>query len=113
MARKQLVPYYRALLPGQLPAAITLPEPYADETFTLEGLEVRIIEQGHADAPRQHLPVSLYVPSLSLCVPSLGLVVGGDVLYNHCHQYVAELTPRQLARRAGPGGGAEPEDCGP
>ncbi|WP_344382984.1 MBL fold metallo-hydrolase, partial [Georgenia ruanii] len=83
LARAQKVAFYRTLLPGQLPATITVPEPYTDEVFLLEGHELRIIEQGHTDA----------VDSTSLYAPSIDLVVGGDVLYNQCHQYVAELTP--------------------
>jgi len=58
-------------------------EPYEDDTFTLEGHELRIIEQGRTDT----------VHTTSLHVPSVDLVVGGDVLYNQCHMYVAETTP--------------------
>jgi glyoxylase-like metal-dependent hydrolase (beta-lactamase superfamily II) len=36
---------FRKLWPGQLPAAITLPEPYDEDVFTLEGQELRIIKQ--------------------------------------------------------------------
>jgi len=73
---------YRKLWPGQLPATITLPEPYDDDTFTLEGHELRIIEQGRTDA----------VDTTSLHVPSIDLVVAGDVLYNECHMFVADTT---------------------
>jgi glyoxylase-like metal-dependent hydrolase (beta-lactamase superfamily II) len=83
LAREQPLAFYRKLLPGQLPAAITLPEPYPEKVFHLESHELRIIEQGHTDA----------ADSTSLYVPSIDLVVGGDVLYNQCHQYVAKLTP--------------------
>jgi glyoxylase-like metal-dependent hydrolase (beta-lactamase superfamily II) len=76
-------PFYRKLWPDQLPATITLPEPYEEEVFTLEGQELRIIEQGRTDA----------VDSTSLHVPSIDLVVGGDVLYNQCHMYVGDTTP--------------------
>lgn len=85
-AHQQQVGFYRKLLPGQLPALITYPEPYEQDTFELEGHELRIIQQGHTDGP----------DSTSLWVPSIGLVVAGDVLYNQCHQYVAELTPEIL-----------------
>ncbi|MFE5816181.1 MBL fold metallo-hydrolase [Streptomyces sp. NPDC056479] len=87
LARKQQVAFYRKLLPGRLPAVIPLPDPYNDEVLTLEGHELRIIQQGHTDA----------ADSTSLYVPSLDLVVAGDVLYNQCHQYVAGLTPENLA----------------
>ena len=74
--------FYRKLLPGQLPDTITLPEPYDGEVFTLEGHELRIIEQGRTDA----------VDSTSLYVPAIDLVVGGDVVYNECHMYVGDTT---------------------
>ncbi len=73
---------YRKMWPGQLSAVLTLPEAYAGETLELEGEELQIIRQGHTDAP----------DSTSLYVPSLGLVVTGDVVYNHCHMYLGELT---------------------
>jgi glyoxylase-like metal-dependent hydrolase (beta-lactamase superfamily II) len=78
-----LLPFFRKLLPGQLPVEIPLPEVYEEETFTLEGHELRIIEQGYTDG----------TDSTSLHVPSIDLVVAGDVLYNQCHQYVGESTP--------------------
>jgi glyoxylase-like metal-dependent hydrolase (beta-lactamase superfamily II) len=73
---------YRKFLPG-LPAAITVPEPYDKDVFTLEGHELHIIEQGTTDADA----------STSLYVPSIDLVVGGDVFYNQCHMMVAASTP--------------------
>jgi len=79
--------FYRTLFPGQLPASITLPEPYDQDTFTLEGHELHIIEQGQTDA----------VDSTSLHVPSIDLVVGGDVLYNQCHMFVGATTPDSRA----------------
>jgi glyoxylase-like metal-dependent hydrolase (beta-lactamase superfamily II) len=79
--------FYRKLFPGQLPETITLPEPYDAEVFTLEGHELRIIEQGRTDA----------VDSTSLHVPSIDLVVGGDVLYNECHMYVGDTTAESRA----------------
>jgi glyoxylase-like metal-dependent hydrolase (beta-lactamase superfamily II) len=52
------------------------------EMFTLEGHELRIIEQGRTDSP----------DSTSLYVPSIGLVVAGDVVYNQCRIYVGDTT---------------------
>jgi glyoxylase-like metal-dependent hydrolase (beta-lactamase superfamily II) len=78
-----LLPLFRKVLPGQLPTAITLPEPYDDEVFSLEGHELRIIEQGRTDAD----------DTTSLHVPSIDLVVAGDVVYNQCHMYVGDTTP--------------------
>jgi len=59
------------------------PEPYARDSFTLEDHEIRIIEQGHTDS----------ADTTSLHVPSIGLIVAGDVVYNECHMYVGDTTP--------------------
>lgn len=75
--------YLTGMFAGQLPTRVALPEPYAEDTFTLEGHEIHIIEQGRADT----------LHSTSLHVPSIDLVVGGDVLYNQCHMFVGETTP--------------------
>lgn len=81
------MPVFRKCWPGQLPTKITHAEPYEADVFTLEGHEIRIIEQGQTDA----------VDSTSLHVPSIDLVVCGDVLYNQCHMYVGESTPESRA----------------
>ncbi|MFD7877918.1 MBL fold metallo-hydrolase [Streptomyces sp. NPDC059766] len=84
-AREQLgrLAVYHKMFPGQLPDAITVPEPWNEEVFSLEGHELRIIEQGQTDT----------VDTTSLHVPVLDLVIGGDVLYNRCHMFVAATTP--------------------
>jgi glyoxylase-like metal-dependent hydrolase (beta-lactamase superfamily II) len=63
------------LFPGQLATQLVAAEPYENDTFTLEGHEIRIIEQGYTDGPH----------TSSLYVPSIDLVVAGDVVYNQCH----------------------------
>jgi glyoxylase-like metal-dependent hydrolase (beta-lactamase superfamily II) len=75
--------FARRWWPGQLAAQMVAAEPYSDDTFTLEGHELRIIEQGRTDT----------VDTTSLHVPSIDLVVGGDVLYNQCHMFVGDTTP--------------------
>ena len=84
-ARAQLerAAIYRKLWPGQLPATLILPEPHEGDVFTLEGHDLQIIPQGTTDAP----------DSTSVYVPSLDLIVAGDVVYNHCHMFVAATTP--------------------
>jgi glyoxylase-like metal-dependent hydrolase (beta-lactamase superfamily II) len=73
----------RHLFPGQIATQLIAPEAYEPETFTLEGHELRIIEQGRTDSP----------DSTSLYVPSIGLIVAGDVVYNQCRMYVGDTTP--------------------
>ncbi|WP_433207420.1 MBL fold metallo-hydrolase [Nocardia sp. CA-107356] len=86
-AQSQIMPLFRKLFPGQLPTGIVLPEAYGEETFTLEGHELHILEQGRTDA----------VDTTSLYVPSIDLVVAGDVVYNQCHMYVGETTAASRA----------------
>ena len=73
----------RRMFPGQVPTKLVSPEPYVHDMFTLEGHELRIIEQGRTDSP----------DSTSLYVPSIGLIVAGDVVYNQCRIYVGDSTP--------------------
>jgi glyoxylase-like metal-dependent hydrolase (beta-lactamase superfamily II) len=73
----------RRLFPGQVPTKLVAPRAYEQDTFTLEGHELRIIEQGRTDSP----------DSTSLHVPSIGLIVAGDVVYNQCRVYVGDTTP--------------------
>src|ERR1700689_1315571 len=73
----------RRCFPGQVPTKLVPPEPYESDTFTLEGHEFRIIEQVHTDS----------ADTTSLHVPSIGLIVAGDVVYNQCRMYVGDTTP--------------------
>jgi glyoxylase-like metal-dependent hydrolase (beta-lactamase superfamily II) len=73
----------RRCFPGQVANKLVAPEPYERDTFTLEGHELRIIEQGHTDS----------ADTTSLYVPSIGLIVAGDVVYNQCRMYVGDTTP--------------------
>ena len=72
----------RRMFPGQVPTKLVAPEPYEKDTFTLEGHELRIIEQGHTDS----------ADTTSLHVPSIGLIAAGDVVYNQCRMYVGDTT---------------------
>ena len=73
----------RQLFPGQIPTKLVAPQPYEHDTFTLEGNELRISDQGHTDSD----------DTTSLYVPSLGLIAAGDVVYNQCRMYVGDTTP--------------------
>ena len=68
----------RGRYPGQISDTIALAEPLDDGYFELEGLPLEVIETGHTDT----------VDTTSLHAPDLGLIVSGDVAYNHCHMYV-------------------------
>ncbi|WP_405593276.1 MBL fold metallo-hydrolase [Streptomyces sp. NBC_01092] len=68
------------LWPGLIPdtpvTAVTVP----DNTLTLEGHDLHLVEVGHTDTEQTSV----------LHVPDLGLVVAGDALYNGAHMYIGE-----------------------
>ncbi|MEU9318309.1 MBL fold metallo-hydrolase [Streptomyces sp. NPDC048295] len=66
--------------PGQVPPSPVVAEPVPAEGFRLEGELLQSIEVGHTDTDQTSV----------LHVPSLGLVVAGDCVYNGVHQYFLE-----------------------
>jgi glyoxylase-like metal-dependent hydrolase (beta-lactamase superfamily II) len=88
--RKQMSPQVMAGLwnkrfPGLIPENIVLPEQLKGDTLSLEGHELVVIDAGHTDID----------DSTCLYVPSIGLVVAGDLAYNDVHQYFAESLTHQ------------------
>ncbi|MDX6232118.1 MAG: hypothetical protein QOH68_1093 [Nocardioidaceae bacterium] len=75
--------FWERLFPGDIPRPPQLPTVYDGETLTLEGHELQIIPTGFTDT----------TDTTTVWVPSLRLLVGGDVVYNHVHPYLAETTP--------------------
>ena len=83
--RKQLEPawldnFWRPRFPGQIAAKLVTAEPLQSGGFDLEGQRLEVVEVGHTDT--DHTTV--------LHVPSIGLVVAGDVIYNRVHLYLSE-----------------------
>jgi glyoxylase-like metal-dependent hydrolase (beta-lactamase superfamily II) len=76
-SREQL---FDRIFPGQIPETPVLAEPVPAEGFRLEGNPVEAVETGHTDTDKTSV----------LHVPSIGLVVAGDVAYNGVHQYILE-----------------------
>src|ERR1700722_5784845 len=68
------------IFPGQIPESPVLAEPVPAAGFLLEGNPVVAVETGHSDTDKTTV----------LHVPSIGLVVAGDVAYNGVHQYITE-----------------------
>jgi glyoxylase-like metal-dependent hydrolase (beta-lactamase superfamily II) len=83
-AETQLTPeimsFWNAILPGQIPEHPSLPGALDADLIELEGHELRIINVGQADT----------APSTIVHVPGLDAVVSGDVAYNGIHQWLAE-----------------------
>jgi glyoxylase-like metal-dependent hydrolase (beta-lactamase superfamily II) len=76
-SREQL---FDRIFPGQIPETPMLAEPVPAQGFRLEGNPVEAVETGHTDTDKTSV----------LHVPSIGLVVAGDVAYNGVHQYILE-----------------------
>ena len=66
--------------PGQLPAQLIAPEALGGDALHLEGQVLTVVQLGHTDTAH----------STALHVPSVGLIVSGDCVYNNTHLYLAE-----------------------
>lgn len=75
--------FWAPRFPGQIPEKLAVPQALESNEFELEGEKLVILQTGFSDT---HDSTSLYVPSI-------GLVVAGDVAYNGVHLYTAETTP--------------------
>ena len=83
--REQLTPawidnFWRRLFPGEIPDRLLVAEPLEDNELELEGHKLVAVNAGRTDTAH----------STCLHVPSIGLIVGGDAVYNGIHPYLAE-----------------------
>ena len=72
--------FWRKLFPGQIPDRLLVAEPLEDSALELEGHKLVPVNAGHTDTAQ----------STCLHVPSIGLIVGGDAVYNGIHPYLGE-----------------------
>ena len=66
--------------PGQIPRNLVLAKALDGNVIDLEGNEVVVVELGHTDTDF----------TTCLHIPSIGLVVAGDAVYNDVHLYLVE-----------------------
>jgi glyoxylase-like metal-dependent hydrolase (beta-lactamase superfamily II) len=83
--REQIKPafvksFWEPRFPGQIPSRLIAPEVLESDTFYLEGETLEVLDLGHTDT---HDSTGLYVPSI-------GLVISGDAVYNNTHLYLSE-----------------------
>src|SRR5258705_1021812 len=76
--------FWRRLFPGQIPDRLLVAKPLEDRELKLEGHKLVATSAGRTDTAH----------STCLHVPSIGLIVGGDAVYNGIHPYLGE-TDRQ------------------
>lgn len=74
--------FWAPRFPGQIPEKLAVPKAMDSDEFELEGEKLLAIQTGFSDT---HDSTGIYVPSI-------GLVVAGDVAYNGVHPYLAETT---------------------
>jgi len=72
--------FWELRFPGQLPSEFVLPEVVDVDTLCLEGERLYIVPLGHTDTAN----------TTALHVPSIGLVILGDAVYNNTHPYLPE-----------------------
>lgn len=74
--------FWRRLFPGQIPDRLLAAQPLENNELDLEGHKLLAVNAGRTDT----------AVSTCLYVPSAGLIVGGDVVYNGIHLYLGETT---------------------
>jgi glyoxylase-like metal-dependent hydrolase (beta-lactamase superfamily II) len=77
---KTFAAVWMSRFPKLIQQDVRVAEPLSDLSFELEGQELAAVEVGHTDTDDTTI----------LHVPSIGLVVAGDVAYNDVHVYLAE-----------------------
>ena len=78
---------WKRRFPGQIPDRLVPAEALDDGTFSLEGYAIVAMEIGHTDTDH----------TTCLHVPSIGLVVAGDAIYNGTHPYLVESDGQGLS----------------
>lgn len=84
--------FWEPRYPGQIAEKLVIPNALDNNEFKLEGERMLVLDTGFTDT---HVSTALYVPSI-------GLIVGGDVVYNGIHAYVGEtnIETRQTWRNS-------------
>ncbi|HVE22209.1 MAG TPA: MBL fold metallo-hydrolase [Acidocella sp.] len=83
--RHQLSPawmdnFWLRLFPGEIPDRLSVAEALENNELELEGHKLVVVNTGRTDTAH----------STCLHVPSIGLIVGGDAVYNGIHPYLGE-----------------------
>jgi glyoxylase-like metal-dependent hydrolase (beta-lactamase superfamily II) len=80
LKRQATNPLWEQNFPDQIEWPQVIPEALDGIVLDLEGEELHIVDVGHSDTDG----------STCIHVPSIDLVVAGDIVYNDVHQYLAE-----------------------
>jgi glyoxylase-like metal-dependent hydrolase (beta-lactamase superfamily II) len=77
---------WRQRFPGQIPDSLTAAEPLDGRTLSLQGEAIIAVDIGRTDTDH----------TTCLHVPSIGLVIAGDAIYNGTHPYLVESGKKGL-----------------
>jgi glyoxylase-like metal-dependent hydrolase (beta-lactamase superfamily II) len=72
--------FWHRLFPGEIPERLLVAEPLEADGLELEGQKLVAVNAGRTDTAH----------STCLHIPSIGLIVGGDAVYNGIHPYLGE-----------------------
>jgi glyoxylase-like metal-dependent hydrolase (beta-lactamase superfamily II) len=72
--------FWRRLFPGEIPDRLLVAEPLQNNELELEGHKLISVKAGRTDTAH----------STCLYVPSIGLIVAGDAVYNGIHPFLGE-----------------------
>ena len=84
IAPEKLNGRWRKLFPNQISDVISIADPLQGDEIDLEGNKLVVVRLGHTDTDN----------STCLHVPSIGLVVAGDAVYNGIHPFLDESNRR-------------------
>jgi glyoxylase-like metal-dependent hydrolase (beta-lactamase superfamily II) len=76
----EILTKWRQRWPNQIPEHLIVADVMDADNFTIEGHDCRVIDTGHTDTD----------DTTALHIPSIGLVISGDAVYNETHPYLAE-----------------------
>jgi glyoxylase-like metal-dependent hydrolase (beta-lactamase superfamily II) len=80
------IEHWRRRFPGLIPASLVTAKPLEGREFDLEGNKIAAMDIGHTDTDH----------TTCLYVPSIGLVIAGDAIYNGTHPYLVESNRQGL-----------------
>lgn len=76
---------WKDLFPGQIPTKITTDRTVVRNEFELEGEKLMVVRTGHTDTDN----------TTTLWVPSIGLAVVGDAVYNNTHPFLGDSPTKE------------------
>lgn len=81
--------FWRKLFPGEIPEKLVMATPLEKDHIMLENERLEAVRLGHTDTD----------DTTALWVPTIGLVVAGDAVYNNTHPFLGESKSQEARSR--------------